>query len=74
MRQSEMQTANLAGKKGIVTTDGKVANYFNELELSPLHTSKEFAYIPSFACLLGKEENEEIKKFVERKNNNFVLC
>ena len=54
-------------KKGIISVDGKVVDYFNELYLSPLHTSKEFDYIPSFACLLGKEEDDNIKKFVEKQ-------
>ena len=54
-------------KKGIISVDGKVVDYFNELNLSPFHTSKEFDYIPSFACLLGKKENEKIKKFVEKQ-------
>ena len=54
-------------KKGIISADGKVVDYFNEIELSPLHTKKEFPYIPSFACLLGKVENEKIKAFVENQ-------
>lgn len=54
-------------KKGIISADGKVADYFNEIELSPLHSSKDFPYIPSFACLLGKAKNEEIKTFVEKQ-------
>ena len=49
------------------TADGKVVDYFNEIELSPLHTKKEFPYIPSFACLLRKVENEKIKAFVENQ-------
>ena len=53
-------------KKGIISADGKVVDYFNEIELSPLHSNKEFPYIPSFACLLGKEENEKITNFVEK--------
>lgn len=57
-------------ENGIVIKSGKVTDYFNEIELSPLHTSKEFDYIPSFACLLGKEENEKIKKFVEKQITN----
>jgi hypothetical protein len=57
-----------ACKEGIVLTGGKVAEYFSEIELSPLYTNKAFSYIPSFACLLGKEENEKIKKFVENKS------
>ena len=39
-------------------------DYFEEIELSPLFTSKEFPYIPSFARLLSGEENEKIKEFV----------
>ena len=54
-------------KKGIISVDGKAVDYFNELNLSPLHTSKEFDYIPSFACLLGKDEDAKIKKFVEKQ-------
>jgi hypothetical protein len=54
-------------KKGIISAGGKVVEYFNELDLSPLHTSKELPYIPSFACLLGKEEDDNIKKFVEKQ-------
>lgn len=54
-------------KKGIISVDGKVVDYFNELNLSPLHTSKEFDYIPSFACLLGKDADAKIKKFVEKE-------
>jgi hypothetical protein len=54
-------------ENGIVINNGKVKDYFNEIELSPLHTNKEFDYIPSFACLLGKEENVKIKEFVKRQ-------
>ena len=54
-------------KKGIISVYGKEADYFNELNLSPLHTSKEFDYIPSFACLLGNDEDAKIKKFVEKQ-------
>jgi hypothetical protein len=54
-------------KHGIVSTNGKVIDYFNEIELSPLHTEKEFFYIPSFACMLGKAENEGIKKFSDKQ-------
>ena len=49
---------------GILVTGGKVLDYFEEIELSPLFTSKEFPYIPSFARLLSGEENEKIKEFV----------
>ena len=52
---------------GISIADGKVMDYFEEISLSPLCTSKEIPYIPSFACLLSEEENEEIKRFVERQ-------
>ena len=54
-------------KKGIASCDGKVTDYFAELQLSPLHTSKEFAYIPSFARLLEGSENDKIKKYAEQK-------
>jgi hypothetical protein len=54
-------------KKGIIVSGGKVIDYFQEITLSPLHTSKEFDYIPSFACMLGKEEDEKIKDFVKRQ-------
>ena len=54
-------------KAGILVTDGKVLDYFEEIELSPLCTNKEFPYIPSFARLLCGEENEEIRRFVERQ-------
>ena len=54
-------------KKGIIVSGGKVIDYFQEIALSPLHTSKEFDYIPSFACMLGKEEDEKIKDFVKRQ-------
>ena len=52
---------------GISIADGKVMDYFEEISLSPLYTNKEIPYIPSFACLLSEEENEEIKRFVERQ-------
>jgi hypothetical protein len=51
-------------RNGILITGGKVLDYFEEIELSPLFTSKEFPYIPSFARLLSGEENEKIKEFV----------
>jgi hypothetical protein len=54
-------------RDGILVTGGKVLDYFEEIELSPLYTSKEFPYIPSFAKLLSGEENEKIKRFVERQ-------
>ena len=54
-------------QRGILVTGGKVLDYFEEIELSPLCTNKAFPYIPSFARLLSGEENEEIKKFVERQ-------
>ncbi len=54
-------------ENGIVIKSGKVKDYFNEIELSPLHTSKEFSYIPSFACLISNTENEEIKRFSWRQ-------
>ena len=50
-------------RHGILITGGKVLDYFEEIELSPLFTSKEFPYIPSFARLLSGEENEKIKEF-----------
>ena len=52
---------------GITVAEGKVLDYFEEIGISPLCTNKEFPYIPSFACLLSGEENEEIKRFVERQ-------
>ena len=52
-------------RDGILVTGSKVFDSFEEIELSPLCTSKEIPYIPSFACLLSGEENEEIKRFVE---------
>lgn len=52
-------------KRGILVTGGKVLDYYEEIELSPLCTRKEFPYIPSFARLLSGEENEKIKRFVE---------
>ena len=52
-------------RSGITIADGKVLDYFKEIELSPLSTGEEFSYIPSFACLLSGEENEAIKRFVE---------
>jgi hypothetical protein len=52
---------------GIIVTGGKVSEYFEEIELSPLCTSKEFRYIPSFARLLNEKENEELRGFVERE-------
>ena len=52
---------------GILVTGGKVLDYFEEIELSPLCTNKGFSYIPSFARLLSGEENTEIKGFVERQ-------
>ena len=54
-------------KAGILVTGGRVLDYFEEIELSPLCTNKGFSYIPSFACLLSGEENEEIKRFVDRQ-------
>ena len=54
-------------RRGILITGGKVMEYFKEIGISPLCTSKEFPYIPSFACLLYGEENEMIKAFVERE-------
>ena len=54
-------------KGGILIAGGRVVDYFEEIELSPLCTGKEFSYIPSFARLLGGEENAEIKRFVERQ-------
>ena len=54
-------------KGGILITGSKVLDYFEEIELSPLCTSKEFPYIPSFARLLSGEENEKIQRFVERQ-------
>lgn len=54
-------------RRGILVTGGKVLDYFEEIELSPLCTSKDFSYVPSFARLLSEEENEEIKRFVERQ-------
>jgi hypothetical protein len=53
-------------RDGILVTGGKVLDYFEEIELSPLCTSKEFPYIPSFARLMSGEENEKVKGFVER--------
>ena len=52
--------------KGHMDASGKVISYFEEISLSPLYTSANFNYIPSFACLLGKEEDERIKNFVEK--------
>ena len=52
-------------RDGILVTGGKVLDYFEEIELSPLCTSKEIPYIPSFARLFSGEENEKIKRFVE---------
>ena len=37
-------------KAGILVTGGRVLDYFEEIELSPLCTNKGFSYIPSFAC------------------------
>ena len=54
-------------KAGILVTGGRVLDYFEEIELSPLCTNKGFSYIPSFARLLSGEENTEIKGFVERQ-------
>ena len=54
-------------RDGILVTGGRVLDYFGEIELSPLCTSKDFPYIPSFARLLSGEENEKIKRFVERQ-------
>jgi hypothetical protein len=54
--------------QGIVLTVGKVSEYFSEIELSPLYTSKAFTCIPSFACMLSNTENEKIKKFIENKS------
>ena len=54
-----------ACRGGITVAEGKVLDYFEEIGISPLCTSKEFPYIPSFARLLSGEENEEIKRFVE---------
>ena len=54
-------------KVGILVTGGKVPDYFEEIELSPLCTNKSFPYIPSFARLLSGEENEVIKRFVDRQ-------
>jgi len=51
----------------IIVKGDKVPDYFEEIKLSPLCTSKEFPYIPSFACLLSCKENAEIKRFVERQ-------
>ena len=51
---------------GILITGGKVLDYFEEIELSPLCTGKKFPYIPSFARLLSGKENEEIRVFVTR--------
>ena len=53
-------------RDGILVTGGRVLDYFGEIELSPLCTSKDFPYVPSFARLLRGEENEKIKGFVER--------
>ena len=53
-------------RRGILVTGGKVLDYFEEIELSPLCTSKEIPYIPSFARLMSGEENEKVKGFVER--------
>ncbi|MBO7341094.1 MAG: transglycosylase domain-containing protein, partial [Clostridia bacterium] len=53
-------------RDGILVTGGKVLDYFEEIELSPLCTSKEIPYIPSFARLMSGEENEKVKGFVER--------
>jgi hypothetical protein len=58
-------------ENGIVIKSGRVTDYFNEIELSPLHTKKEFPYIPSFACLLSKNKNETINGFVEREISKF---
>ena len=52
---------------GIVVTEGKVLDYFEEIGISPICTNQRFPYIPSFACLLAGKENEEIKRFVERQ-------
>ena len=53
-------------KRGILVTGGKVLDYFEEIELSPLYASKEFPYVPSFARLLRGEENERFVRFTER--------
>ena len=53
-------------KRGILVTSGKVLDYFEEIELSPLYASKEFPYVPSFARLLRGEENERFVRFTER--------
>ena len=53
-------------RDGILVTGGKVLDYFEEIELSPLCTSKEIPYIPSFARLMSGEENEKVKGVVER--------
>jgi hypothetical protein len=53
-------------RDGILVTGGKVLDYFEEIELSPLYASKEFPYVPSFARLLRGEENERFVRFTER--------
>ena len=52
---------------GFFDTSNKVLDYFEEIELSPFCTNKNFPYIPSLARLLSNEENEKIKGFVDRQ-------
>ena len=42
------------------------AKHFKEMGLSPLYCKDEVGYIPTFADLLDRTEDEEIKEFVER--------
>ena len=49
--------------------DGKLLSYFSEIALSPLYITDEFQYIPSFASLLGSEEDAKIKRFSQNHIN-----
>lgn len=62
-RQKMFAYRRVCNRNGIIP-HGRVVEYFEEIALSPLYTSEEIRYIPSFANLLAETEDETFKRFL----------
>jgi len=64
VKRKKMMNYRRKCNSGSIPEKDKAAEYFEEIFLSPLYTSEEVRYIPSFANLLAGREDERIKRFL----------